>query len=101
MVLTKPRFIVTEVVEPGDQIQIVLQGQCRIDAGHVEWREKNAETQAGCHRHVLHRRLAASSERKHTLQDDQPLPQSTLRARSNMVYRAVITVAGKPGRRSW
>jgi hypothetical protein len=60
MVLTEPRFIVTETVEPGDQVQIVLQGQRRIDAGLVEWREKNAETQAGCHRHVLHRRFAAA-----------------------------------------
>jgi hypothetical protein len=55
MVLAKPRFIVTEAVEPSDQVQIVLQRQRRIDAGLVEGSEKNAEAQAGCHRHVLHR----------------------------------------------
>src|SRR4051812_43584855 len=30
----------------------------------MEGREKNAETQAGCHRHVLHRILAAASPKR-------------------------------------
>src|SRR5438105_14740587 len=30
----------------------------------MEGREKNAETQAGCHRHVLHRTLAAASPKR-------------------------------------
>src|SRR5258705_11010403 len=46
----------------------------------MEGREKNAETQAGCHRHVLHRILAAASPKRkcdRLFQSDQPCSPHT------------------------
>ena len=46
MVFAEPRLVVAAAIEPLDQFEIALQGECRIDTGLVEWREKDAEAQA-------------------------------------------------------
>src|SRR5258708_31284155 len=55
----------------------------------MEGREKNAETQAGCHRHVLHRILAAASPKRkcdRLFKVTSPAATHTLRERGVMVY---------------
>src|SRR5438552_3434093 len=55
----------------------------------MEGREKNAETQAGCHRHVLHRILAAASPKRkcdRLFKVTSPAAKHTLRERGFLVY---------------
>ncbi len=47
VMLANPRLGVPEPVEMGDEVEVALQGRCRIFAGMVQRLEKEAESQSG------------------------------------------------------
>ena len=49
--LADPRLIVAEVVEPLDEFEVAVDGECGVLAHAVEWSEENAELHTVWQRH--------------------------------------------------
>jgi hypothetical protein len=49
MVLAKPNLIIVAPVKPLNQLKILFERQCWVDAGFVEWCQKNSKTHTIIH----------------------------------------------------